>query len=159
MRIAALTVLLLALAGPASAQQGVPSDPGEFLTWALSVRIQERWAAFTVCGSKPSTWTNNEDIAEEERGMIDAHEKSHRDFMASFGSCYAWHLWHHGSRAADVETEARAFCAGALHDYRRGRYGWMVAVQQGALMFAGYYPPPWNVSAALDAMLLYCPTP
>ena len=159
MKAVALTVLLLLLcAGRGLAQRTPPSDPAAFEAWALTVRVQDvAWWAYTTCGTRPMTWTNNEVIPESDREWIAEHEKNHREFMASFPSCYAWHQWHAESWANDVETEARAFCASARWATRTGRSSWLEAVLKAAQWFAGYYPnQPWGVQEATDAILYYC---
>jgi hypothetical protein len=114
----------------------------------VTIRLYEEWSAFTICGTKPTSWVRM-DIDAEERAMVEAHEGEHRRLIATFPSCAAYQEWYRASEQNRIESEARAFCAGAKADLARGRYATLAeAVWEHARWFRWYFGNASQADAA-----------
>lgn len=142
----ALVALFVALAFPACgrAQTVQPT----------TVNYDESAWALTVCHTRPITWFSGE-APQEEMGMVLAHEAAHRRHMKEFKTCEDFKAWKYASVANRVEIEARAFCAGARHDWAMGKHvSLSAAIAAHAHYFVRYFD--WSVQDAADAIKHYC---
>lgn len=155
-----LLLLLALLLAPSALPAQTLSVPSRdlFPEWALTIRINEAHAAFTTCGTRPITWTSNE-VLDVDTAMVRAHEDEHRAHMSEFPSCREWYIWREASRENAIETEARAFCAGARTDFKRGRHPSMFeAIRVNSSILTRY----WFSLSATEAFLAIsrvCPDP
>lgn len=135
MRSLIIVVLLLAFgcALRKPAQLPPPRPAGEWIT----MRVHEDWYGAAMCGSRPTSWTNDE-TPESDRGWVKVHEAEHRRLMATFTDCRAFREWFDKSLENRIEMEARAYCAGALWELEKGRFDtldgamWKHATTMGA---------------------------
>lgn len=138
--------------------EAIPRDSSLFVEWALTIRINEAHAAFTTCGTTPTSWFSHT-ILPIDTAMVRAHEEAHRMHMSEFPSCRDWYLWRSASFDNAVMTEARAFCEGARVDFRHRRF---VTFEEALTHHAAILTSYWfnfNFTRALLYLERACPSP
>lgn len=121
--------LVLACDGCAVARtpEPAPTEPRRKLGIATCEEYAEGWVSLTALEDSMTA-----------PGII-AHEADHKLLIGSFPGCQEWRQWKNATPLASVLMEARAFCAHAIVDYRRGLAPSVgAAIRKHALNLAAY---------------------
>lgn len=148
----ALTVLAVAALAFYATRATAQVPPGETM-----VKVSEAFGGFTICVTRPTSWIRA-DLPEAEMGQVIAHERAHVEHMQEFASCEAYWRWKNESINNAAHAEARAYCAGAMHDFRNGRF---LTLEQSVWYQARFmgWAFGWLREMAADAIRYYCMSP